>query len=283
MIDDSGQVAAAAAAATSATTADAVTSGAAAAAATGQFYDAWNLDDESKGYLQAKGIKDPANLVKIARDTESFVGLDKSTIIKIPKAKEGETPDFSEVYNALGRPEKPEDYGFTDSEDSKFIAPEFHKLGITKVQAEGISKIMKTLDEKAKAASEDASVKKFAEQESALKTEWGADFNVNREVAKKAAQDAVERLGLDPDAMNKLGEVLGLDKSLKLFYALGKTDDAVKSLDGYAAGKETPEIAKYKIAQLHADPETAAKISAGDYKTVTELNRLSEIMITGQK
>ena len=75
---------------------------------------------------------------------------------------------------------------------------------------------------------------------------------------------------------DSLQKSMGYDKAMKLFYAFAG-DNAIKNLNNYNAGQETPEIAAYKLKELMADPETAKLLAKNDPKTHKEVLRLTEL------
>lgn len=258
--------------------------------ATSNWYDSLNLSDEAKGMIEVKGFKDPNDLIKSYRNIESLVGVDKNDIIRIPKAAEGQEPDYSEVFKRLGRPEDASGYELPDNDFAKAAAEEMFKQGLSKKQAQALSKWIDSYNE---SYSKSYAEKMASEQEAKLKASieslqkaWGADYDKNLEVAKIAVADAAKTIGLSADALDKIGDVIGIEMAAKLFYALGSAQpgDGSKNLQNYSSheGNETPEIAKFKIQQMYEDPELAKRIQAGDAKTFKELNRLNAIIAKGK-
>lgn len=251
------------------------------------WYDSLNLTDEGKGLIQAHNFKSAEDLLKSYKNLESFTGVDKNELIRIPKVKEGEEADYSAVYDALGRPKTAAEYGLPDTDFAKAAAEQMHKIGLTAKQAKGLSDWVDAYTKEQgttfQQAREEQLEKQAQEQIAGLQKDWGKDYDLNIEVAKQAVADYQKELGLDADVLDKLGDYIGVDRATKLFYALGKAraGDGSKNVVNYAtgAGNETAEIAAYKLKEMYADPETAKKVVAGDGKTVAELNRLNKIVI----
>ena len=246
------------------------------------FYDSWGLSDEDKGFIQSSKYSDPAAVIKALRDTKAYVGADKNTIVKIPKPAEDGSVDYTEVYKQLGRPEKAEDYGLGDNEFAKAAADKLFELGLNAKQAKALADFM---------AEQDAVMQKSADDDwndtvekgiATLKKEWGADFEVNKELAQKAVRDIVSATGLTEEELNKIEKALGTDKSLKLFYSIGAKEGGIKNLQNYNAGQETPEIAQYKIAELKKDKEFVAKLAQNDPSAIKEMLRLTTIAAKAQ-
>lgn len=254
---------------------------------TATWYDSLNLTDEGKGLIQAHNFKTAEDLLKSYKNLESFTGVDKNELIRIPKAKEGEEADYSAVYDALGRPKTAAEYGLPDTDFAKAAAEQMYKMGLTAKQAKGLSDWVETYSKEQGTASQQAREeeleKQAQEQIAGLQKDWGKDYDLNIEIAKQAVADYQKELGLDAGVLDKLGDYIGVDRATKLFYALGKAraGDGSKNVVNYAtgSGNETPEIAAYKLKEMYADPETAKKVASGDSKMIAELNRLNKIVI----
>ena len=241
------------------------------------FYDTWGLSDEDKGFIQSSNYQDASAVIKALRDTKAYVGADKNDLFRIPKADKDGNRDLSEVYKALGRPEKAEDYGLGDEEFAKAASQKLYDLGISKKQAEALMQFMTEQDAVNKKNADDewnTSVEKGVE---ALKKEWGADYEVNSELAKTTVRDIVSKTGFSEEELNKVEKALGTDKAMKLFYAFGNLNGGVKNLQNYNAGVETPEIAAYKLKEMLADKDTAKLLASKDHKTMAEIKRLTEL------
>lgn len=241
------------------------------------FYDTWGLSDEDKGYIQSAKYSDASAIIKALRDTKAYVGADKNDLIRIPKADKDGNRDLSDVYKALGRPEKAEDYGLGDNDFAKAAADKLFELGLNAKQAKALADFM---------AEQDATMQKNADDEwnanvnkgvEALKKEWGSDYEVNSQLAQKAVREIVEATGLTEEELNKIEKTLGTDKSMKLFYSIGAKEGGIKNLTNYNAGQETPEIAAYKIAELKKDRDFVKKLASNDASAIAEMKRLTEL------
>lgn len=244
---------------------------------TEQFYDSWNLSDEDKGFIQSSNYADPSAVIKALRETKSYVGADKNTLIKIPKPAEDGSVDYSEVYKTLGRPDDASGYGFEETDFSKAIAPELFKLGITKSQAEGLAKFMEEYGATTNSAAAEAASAAREKGVAALQKKWGADYEVNTQVAAKAVRELAEATGIGEDDLDKIEDLIGVEKAASLFFAIGSKDGGVKSLTNYNSGVETPEIAAFKLKELMSDPETGKKLAQKDRKIIGEIKRLTEL------
>lgn len=247
-----------------------------------QWYDGLGLEAENIGVIQSKGWNDANSIIQSYRELEKFSGRDKSDFIAIPKTEEGKTPDYSEIYARLGRPDTAEGYELADSDFAKAAREVLFKAGITQTQAKELEAWISQYTEDAQkalneAAEAEAEVK-FKASVEALKKAWGADFDKNQNLAKVTA----ETLGITTDEMDALGATLGADRVGKLLLAAAQRTDSETPLTGYSqGGKETKEMAALKISQMNSDPETIAKLAAGDQKVVDEYMRLAAITAGG--
>jgi hypothetical protein len=242
-----------------------------------------NLDEENIGLIQTKGWGDANSIIKSYRELEKYTGADKNDFIRIPKAADGETPDYSEVFSKLGRPENADGYDLTDSDFSKAAREALFKAGITKSQAKqleewinGYSKT-KADEDAAKAAAElDLRNKASAEE---LRKEWGADTEKNYAIVQNTRKD----LGISDEAFDAMVEKAGPKVVAELLLRASTKSDADAPLSNYNNHQvETKEMAKLKISQMQNDPEIIKKLAEGDAKVTEEFNRLAALTVTGQ-
>ena len=220
-------------------------------------------------------------MIKALRDTKAYVGADKNDLFRIPKADKDGNRDLSEVYKALGRPEKAEDYKLGDGDFAKAAASKLFELGLSAKQAEGLAAFISEQDTTMKKNEEETWNSNVEKGIEALKKEWGSEYEVNLEVAKSTVRDIVEKTGFSQEELDKVEKVLGTDKATKLFFAIGNNNGGVKNLQNYNAGLETPEIASYKLKEMLSDKETAKLLAQKDHKTMAEIKRLTEISMKG--
>lgn len=243
---------------------------------TTNFYDSWGLSQEDIGYIQSSNFTDASSIIKSLRDTKAYVGMDKNDLIKIPKADKDGNIDYSEVWNRLGRPETAEGYGLPDTDFAKAAAPELHKLGITKAQADALVAFLDEYGKSAGKATEESAREANLKAEEALKKDWGSDFDVKSQAVGEFVRSLADKLNFTVEDFDNMQKSMGYDKAMKLLYAFAG-DGAIKNLSNYNAGQETPEVAAYKLKELLADPETAKLLGKNDSKTVSEIKRLTEL------
>jgi len=223
-------------------------------------------DTELREFIRNKGWNDPSEMAVGYRNLEKLVGGEK---VPVPKG-EADIEGWERVYKALGRPETPEDYKLGDLES----ASQYHKLGLTARQATGLSAWQDTL----KAAQEQKTKQEAAEQRSlqlsAVRKEWGAEFDENVRLGKRA----VREFGLE-SSVQALEAALGSGELLKLTARLGRglKEDSFAGGSVPAAGM-TKQAAKEELALLQNDKAFAKRYLSGETSAVkrfTELHRIA--------
>lgn len=233
------------------------------------------FNDELKGYVQNKGFKDPTAVLDSYRNLEKLIGVPHEQILKLPKEDDAE--GWGKVYDRLGRPTSPDEYKLDGANETfaKWAKGTFHELGFTKAQAEKFAtKINEYAQGNVKAA-EEAFQTKLADQEKALKKEWGAAFDQNIAAAKRTAST----LGMSPEVVDSLEKAMGFDGVMKFVHGLG----AKLGEDSFHAGSRnggggfgvlTPEQARSRIAALGSDPAFVARYQSGDASARAEMDNL---------
>lgn len=222
--------------------------------------DKWfdNLPAEFKGEESLKSITDFNGLIKSYVHAQKMVGAEK---IPVP-GKHATDEDWKNVYTKLGLPKDVASYQMETPKDMEFDADfvanfkeSALKNGILPKQANGL---MNFFGESMKAKAAETAKKTEAEVEAginSLKTEWGAAFNDNLNIARLA----VNKLG-NPELKDYL-EKSGLGNNhmvIKLFSSVGKFLKEEKQLDlGGVSNFQnalTPSEAQKKIDAILADP-----------------------------
>jgi hypothetical protein len=243
-------------------------------------------DAELKGFAQTKGWKDPASVVDGYRNLERLIGAPKERVLKLPEKPDD--PGWSDVYARLGRPEKPEAYelpvpdGHGDPEFAKGIAEVMHKHGVPKGAAQALAQFNNDYVGRLVEAHERQLAEKSAAELSQLKSEWGAKYDENAELSKRAARE----FGVSEDQAKALEGALGTAGMLKLFNSIGSKLAEPKAFD--AGGGDggggfglTPEAAKARISQLRNDRDWTSRYLAGDVNARQEMERLSRVAAGG--
>lgn len=215
-------------------------------------------DSEALGWLANKNFKTPGDMVDAFRQTE------RAFHTAIP-GENDPAERWEQFYKRIGRPESPDGYQVS-APDGYETNPEFtgrfrdtaHKMGLTAKQASGMvewynAEALATLQQEANAQ---------REQQQALRSEWGADFNKNIEVARRGMQV----LGVDNATLGGIGRGIGVDQALKLMAKLGTmtSEDVLRSGGSTPGFTVSEESAQAALETFEADREMVAKLRSGD-------------------
>lgn len=237
------------------------------------------FNDDMRGYIQNKGFKDAGAAIESYRNLEKLMGAPQERILKLPEKTDD--PAWNDIYGRLGRPTDPKEYKFAIPEGMKentaftdWARKTFHETGLSSSQAEKIvSKHSEFLQATAKAQQE-AFNTEMQTQATALKKEWGAAYDQNVQVAKRAALG----LGLDGATIDKLEMAMGHQKTIKMLHDLGSKMGEDAFVIGKSGGSAlTPEAAQNRINALRADPGFTKNYLAGDVSAREEMARLHQM------
>jgi hypothetical protein len=233
------------------------------------------MADDLRGYVQNKGFKDSVAVVEAYRNLEKLRGVPEDRLLKLPE-KEDDAQGWETVYQKLGKPAKPEDYKFQmqDQEFGKWAQSTFHELGLTTKQAEKLVTKWNGFQENAVKGQQETYHQKLNQEETALKSEWGAAYDQNINVAKQAAMG----LGVDPSTVDALEKTMGFAATIKFMHSLGtKLGEGAYVSGGKQTGfggAMTPEAAINRIQQLRGDKTFVTKYLEGDVSAKEEMARL---------
>ncbi len=237
------------------------------------------LNEDLRGFVQNKGFKDPSMVLDSYRNLEKLMGAPKDRLLKLPE-KMDDAAAMNEIFTKLGKPATPGEYQLEvpkengNPEFTKWAQGTFHELGLTKAQGETLVAKWNELQAGQSKAGMEQLQAKAAQQEVALKREWGAAFDQNIGAAKRAAQV----LDIKPEVIDSLERAMGFDGVMKLMHSLGTKvgeDSFVvggKSSTGFQA--LTPEAARNEIAAKRSDNEFIKRYTNGDASAREEMNRL---------
>lgn len=238
------------------------------------------LNDDLKGYVTTKGFKDPAALADSYRNLEKLVGA-REKLIKLPDNMD-DAKAMGEIYNRLGRPEKPEGYGFKADDDfAKWTAGTFHELGLTRKQGESLAAKWEGKVGELKKAQEDKVNADNTAQTDGLKKNWGLAYDQNLKVAKGAAKE----FGLDDATIDNMEKMMGFPKVMELFHNIGTKigEGSFVTGGGAPGGIKAPEQAKARINEIKSDPELAKRYVNGDAELRREMENLHKMAYPEEK
>ena len=187
--------------------------------AEGNLRDGWTetLDESIRGEKCLTSVKTVGGAIKSLVNAQRMVGRDK-----IVRPTEGSSEEeWEEFYRAGGKPETPMEYGWVKPEDlpdehwdeaaMKEIMEHYHKLGISKKQAQAIfdynmGKL--TAAVKDKATQEEIAMNKLKD---GLFADWGQAYEQKKHLGNIALEKATEG---NPELKERLVEKYGNDPDL---------------------------------------------------------------------
>jgi hypothetical protein len=199
---------------------------------------------------------------------DKHYGVPAEHIIKLPSFDDAE--GLSQLYTKLGRPETsdkyeisvPEGVAFDDTR-SKALKDEFHKLGLSQKQAEGIMNTYKGFIE---ADMNNLNAQTEAENvagELQLRNQWGKQYDEILTQTQEYMKNNVDEKTMD------MLEKHGLDKVPALIQVVGNLVRQVSNLStggglpggrGQPGGSLTPAEAKAQIASLKTNKDFTAQL-----------------------
>lgn len=236
-------------------------------------------DEGLRGYVQTKGFKDPAALAGAYQNLEKLVGVPQDRLLKLPDKPDA--PEWDSIYNRLGRPDKPEGYELKfDGDDAlaKRMSAAMHKAGIPKGAAAALNEEWNGYVTELIQQNETAQKERDAAELTALKGKWGAKYDENVELGRRAGRE----FGLSEQEFQSISASLGSGKTLELFQRIGsKLGEAAPFNPAGGGGSSgfgmTPEGAKARIQALTQDQGWTAKYLNGDVAAKDEMARLQQI------
>lgn len=244
---------------------------------------------KNKGWDTKSAAEAAAEAMKSYHEAEKHIGIPPDQIVRMPKDaadKEG----WAKFNAKIGVPEKAEGYDFSKIKfgdgsdlDDNFIdtmRKAAFERGLPAGKAsEFVADVVKWMDgvEQSETAAKQAAIATGRDE---LAKSWGA----NGEANKFIAQQAVVKLGLDPDFVQKLENEVGYAKTMQTLLKLGQMmgeDKFVSNQNSNAPGVLTREQAEARLAELKRDHGWISKVNAGDHKANEEFNALTRIMALG--
>lgn len=231
-------------------------------------------NDDNKGWLANKGFKDLDTWVESHKNLEKLVGSQR---LAIPQGPD-DTANWDKVFNALGRPEKPEQYEFKAPEGRELnaelvghFAPLMHGLGLNQRQASGLVEAYTALEVQRQQQEEAAFAAKSEEDVRSLRSEWGETFDAKIELGRRA----LRQFGMT-EHVDALEKALGTKGLLSLVARIGEGLGEHRIENGKDGGSfgMTPAAAQQRIAELRADPNWSRAYLAGDADKKAEMARL---------
>lgn len=192
--------------------------GAAAAAAPAAPWYGADAPADVVEFVTKGGIDSPLKALTALREAQAAAG----EALTLPKDANDKAA-WDAFYARLGRPENADGYELPvpdgdSGEFAKALAPALHEAGVTKAQAAKLATAFNQIVAGRAQALDQAAAAEAAKQETTLKTEWGAQYGSNVDLAKRAAA----AFGVDAAKVSALEQVIGYAETMKFFAAIGK-------------------------------------------------------------
>jgi hypothetical protein len=245
------------------------------------------VSDDLKAVISNKGWKGPLDAVKSYGELHRFVGAEKAGRGLVLPDPTKATPEEIAAFRAKaasvdgGIPDAPEGYGFElpkdfpDPEFGKTASALFHKHHVPKGIAAGLMQDFAAQVQAGEQARIAAEQKEFEQQETALKTEWGVEFEKNCEIAKRG----MKRLGFTDEIIDALETKAGFAGVIKAMHQAGVAVGEGKFIDGQGDGgnfAETLDSLHAQRLKLYSDPAWAARYNANDPSARNEAAALED-------
>jgi hypothetical protein len=254
---------------------------------------AWHagLSPELVGHAQNRGWADktPAEVAAAAvqahYEAQKHLGVPPEQIVRWPKDAADEA-GWKAVYARLGVPADPAGYDFTGIKvgetdlDPKLVETLRSAALATHLPPEAAKSVATALakyqlDTQASDAAEKAA--KLVEAKAALAANWGKNAEANLFVAKNTAA----KLGVTPEQVAELENLVGYDKVMEMFRSIGeKTGEAtfVQGQGGGGGNVMTAEQALARKDELKNDSAWVAKYLAGDQEAKRQMEAVERII-----
>lgn len=239
-------------------------------------------DNELKGYAQNKGWKDPSEAVNSYRQFEKLMGAPQDRVIKLPE--KADDPAWQDINYKLGVPKDPKDYQievpaeYGDPQFAEKARDWFHKLGIPKEKGNQLAKNWNEYIGAQIQAGKDAEKQMLVKETGELRKEWGAAFDQNAELGRRAAH----AFGFDEKKINAVEKALGFAGTMKLFHQLHTKigEDGFVNGDrnnNNFGGLMTPAQAQAQIKLRQKDLDFRDRLLKKDTAALTEWNELHKM------
>jgi len=216
------------------------------------------IPEELRGHPSISPIKDVENLARSYVNAQRLIGADK-----IPLPANPTEEDLDRVYSRLGRPESADNYEI--AVDGNVVTEEVannykdvaHKLRLTPEQASGVMEYYKSVVENTGAVTMQQLEQQRAASETALRQEWGSNYDGIVEKAAATAQEFGNPEMFDIDLAD--GTKLGNNPDfIKAFAKIAEFRQSVTSEDTVSEASQTSfmtrEKAQAEVSAIMASP-----------------------------
>lgn len=259
---------------------------------------AWHAsitDAEVLGHIQLKGwdkltpAEAAAQAAQAHRAAERHIGVPADQILRMPKDA-ADAEGWNALYGRLGRPADATGYDLSTIKVGDAALPENHEtflrqtahaLGLSKDAGTRLgSEFVKFLDGVNAAAEADFNAALETER-TALKGDWGANFEGNRQLAAAFAA----KHGIEPEAIAALEKVSGYKNAMNMLFKLAVATGEASFVDNGGGGNNQPlsyEMAVARKSELMADQEWVGRYQKGDATAAREFSAVCARIAAGK-
>lgn len=243
--------------------------------------------EEARGLAEVRGWKTVDDVVAGYVGLERLKGVPADKILRMPDEKTA-PEEVAKFLRRLGRPDDPAGYALTAAdplnptviEDGPELRRILHDSALTQAQADRLMPQVNAYFEQALEARNVEAVAESEKEFAQLKTEWGATFDANVDLANQFMGNVA---GFTAEEAARMQAALGTKRFFEQMAKIGRnfTEDGgsprITPPDGAGRFDPTPVGARAKIKDLLRDPGFAARYREYDSPEFREIMRLQEI------
>jgi hypothetical protein len=254
------------------------------------------LPEKYKNDPLFRDIKDDSGLYDSFANAQRLVGADKNRVALLPK-DDKDVEGWNNFYKAQGRPDTADkytfgkradgsDYGESDVNFQKQMAPILHKMGVTQRQLDLGRGDWDKLQADITAAAEGTRKADMEKATAALRSKWGGDYDGHIKDADAAIKHYGKQLGVGDQLTKELtASELGNSPALAMIFAhMGaqlREDGLLGKGEGGFGDKPSMERAKQMIAEkeaaFRANKDFKDKSAPGRQEALEEIAALYEV------
>ncbi len=249
------------------------------------------VDAELTGHFQNRGwdkLAPPAVAVAAAkahREAEKLIGVPATRLLRLPEDM-ANADGMKEVWSRLGKPADAKDYDLTtvkrgnaplDEKTQDFLRSVAFSTNLSKDGALRLAQEFAKFNDGLDSSSAADRAAALATEKAELKKNWGANEAANNLVAAGAAK----ALGVSPEHLAALENVIGYAKVMEMFRTIGTKigeDKFVTAPGGGSPGVMTRDGAVAKKAELMRDTAWTKRYLDGGREEVREMTALNTII-----
>ncbi|MBY7649725.1 MAG: hypothetical protein C4617_04455 [Candidatus Liberibacter europaeus] len=237
-------------------------------------------DEHTRQYIANKKWQNPLEVITEVQTLEKSLE-DSINRTLSPPDNFNSTDQIENYGRTIGRPNSPEEYSVQiiagrDDEFGKDFRVHCHNGMLNDFQAQRLAESIEAQDKKIQEQN-----RAFYQQEvTDVRQEWGDQYDNN----VKLMREGVNFLKIPTTTINQLEHVLGPKKLRNVLLTIGQKSKELgpsPTVKNFKASYPTAKSAQRKLDELIDDPEWIEKYNSGDAQTVSEHDKLNEIIIRG--